>query len=147
MNQPSYNFVTKGENYYEFLSVSEQKTIRKAIAYTAIIGQDNWYNLSLVDILPDGTMDDKIVSDNGDMEQVFATIINTLHDFFKKNISSKVFFRGSTESRTRLYRVIISKLKDNSGNKFEVWGVLNNSAELFKANQPYEAFVIRLKAD
>ena len=51
------------------------------------------------------------------MEKVLATVVQTLGVFFMEFEGAKVFFKGSTPSRTRLYRIIIAKFhKDSSHN-------------------------------
>lgn len=53
--------------------------------------------------------DDTAISNNGDSEKVLATVVASLYAFFDKYPQAFVYATGSTQSRTRLYRMGISK--------------------------------------
>ncbi|MCU0445448.1 MAG: hypothetical protein MUE85_11070 [Microscillaceae bacterium] len=75
--------------------------------------QENLYNLAFGDYNPvTQELDDKSVSNNGDIVKVLATIIQTTRDFFDLYPQAVLIVQGSTATRTRLYQKII---KDNWG--------------------------------
>lgn len=100
------------------------------------------YNLSLVDIV-DGKVSDTNVSNNKDMPQVLSTVYRTMLSFFEANPNAKVIFQGSTLSRTRLYRIAISRSKSSFEQKFRIFGYMDENFEPFEKDKNYEAFLIQ----
>ena len=81
MDNPFYDFQVLDEaQQFDFESVNKQRTIKKIVRYSAT-NIENLYNLSLVDILPDGLESDTSVSDNQDMKTVLATVFQTFFVF------------------------------------------------------------------
>ncbi|WP_235280483.1 DUF6934 family protein [Myroides profundi] len=111
MQYPSYSLTTDRENsIYEFTSIGKNQAIKKLIIFELIKGEAKVYNLSFGDSTNyNGDLlriDDRIVSNNGDMNRVLATVFRAVLDFTKDKIDCKVVFKGSTPSRTRLYRMV-----------------------------------------
>ncbi len=93
---------------YEFISEGRKGVIRKLVQFQAT-NQPNLYNLAFGDKDPiTGQINDLAVSDNGDTEKVLATVVGALYAFFDKHPGAFVYAVGSTEARTRLYRMGIS---------------------------------------
>ena len=146
MKQKYYNYLSDEEClWFEFESVSEQKTVRKVIVYSPFQNSPDVFNLGLVDALEDGSYSDKTTTNNDDMAKVMATVIRTLLRFYEKYPLKMVYVEGSTAERTRLYRIIISRELSEIENIFTVYGLSGSVSELFKKNQSYDAFVIVLK--
>lgn len=148
MDKPTYPFRQfQKELLFEFDSVSQTRRIRKVIAYELVDEVQNIFNLALLDILDDGTVDDSVVSNNQDMETVLATVVATIPVFFDKFPEATIVFRGSTPERTRLYRIIISKYFPMVNNQYIVLGILAQTfaAEPFEPNRPYEGFYLKMK--
>jgi hypothetical protein len=105
MNFPPYPFTRFKEIdeaiFYAFTSSSLEKTIQKIVILTLI--DQNTYNLALVDLLDSGELSDTAVSDNQDLEQVLATVIQIILHFLQDKPACSILFRGSTPGRTRLY--------------------------------------------
>lgn len=59
------------------------------------------------DVLPDGLIDDKANSNNGDIVKVLGTIVQIMIDFTNKFPDSEIFFAGNTPERSKLYFRII----------------------------------------
>jgi hypothetical protein len=59
------------------------------------------------DLLPDGTVDDKANSNNGDIAKVMVTVIEILKHFTSQHPSMEIYFEGSTAERTKLYGRIL----------------------------------------
>ena len=108
MDKPTYPFLVldDGERF-EFESVSQHKRIRKIVEFREM-EISNLYNLALVDVKDDGSHDDMSISNNNDMDMVLATVIKTIGIFLNFHKSAKIMFMGSTESRTRLYRELLT---------------------------------------
>ena len=58
------------------------------------------------------------------MEKVIATVVQTLFVFFEKYPDNDVYFEGSTLSRTRLYRIILSKELTDAKKVFVIQGFI-----------------------
>lgn len=112
MQYPYYSLTTDTENsVYKFTSVSNRKVINKLIIFATINNEADLYNLSFGDeqkkTNKDSLIDDKIISNNGDMNKVLATVFRAVLDFIENKVYYKIFLTGSTPSRTRLYRMAI----------------------------------------
>ena len=93
MDKPFYEFeLTEEALRFEFESVGRQ-IIKKVVVYEATT-IPNIYNLAMGDLTPEGYVDDEVVSNNGDRNQILATIAQTLLLFFEKYPSSFVVFSG-----------------------------------------------------
>ncbi|TDB61778.1 DUF6934 family protein [Arundinibacter roseus] len=145
MNEPFYEFRVLDEALrFEFLSISDQKTIKKIVRYTETnIAQ--LYNLSLTDLLDDGTESDMVISNNQDMEIILATVFRTFHVFLTAYPACQIFFMGSTPVRTRLYQIAVTRELTNALEVFDIKGLTDTGFEQFVVNKPYQAFVFSLK--
>ncbi len=131
---------------FDFYSVSNSKRIHKVVQYSPIPDNETIFQLSFGDLKNDNTLDFLTVSDNQDMKKVLATVIQTIFKFFELKPDKIIVFIGSTETRTRLYRIIINKLLDEMKLYFDIMGIREDgSRELFIQNQQYLAFLISLK--
>lgn len=146
MKQKFYKYQSNDDFlWFEFESVSEQKTVKKVVVYTPFEDNIELFNLALADSFSDGSYSDKSVTNNDDMEKVMATVIQTLLHFFEKYPSKMVYVEGSTPERTRLYRIIISRELFQIEKIFTIYGIIDNNSEPFLPNRNYDAFVIALK--
>ena len=145
MDKPAYPFkVVKNGYRFEFESISPKRTIQKVIEYKEL-EVENLFNLALLDIDENGIHSDVVVSDNGDMESVLATVIQTIQVFLALHPKAKVLFMGSTKTRNRLYRAVISKYYQQTERIYEIHGIHNWENEPFEKNKDYEAFLIFLR--
>lgn len=143
MDKPFYEFTILDEaNRYEFTSIGH-KSIDKVIIFQKT-DLPNFYNLVLADIVGDGTYDDLIESNNGDMEKIMATVIQAIFAFLAFYPNANVLFSGSTPSRTRLYNIILTKEFEKL-NDFTVNGLKDGKLISFVRNEKYDGFVIYKK--
>jgi len=111
-------------------------------------GESNIYNLGFGDYNAETkTIDDEIITNNGDSLKVLATIASTVYAFTEKYPDSLVFATGSNNIRTRLYRIGITNNLEDIKEDFEVYGlrVDNNVWEEFISGEDYEAFIVKRK--
>ena len=99
MNLPKYPIVEVHEkNMYEFYSEGPKGRLRKAIRFRHIpkLGA-NVYNLAFgdYDAVTD-TIDDKVVSNNGDGKIVLHTVADAIVDFLVKKPLAFVLIKGSS---------------------------------------------------
>ena len=90
---------------FEFVSEGPNGLIRKIIHFQ-VTNQPDVYNLAFGDKNADtGEIDDLVISNNGDTDKVLATVVGALYAFFDKHPDAFVYATGSTQARTRLYRM------------------------------------------
>ena len=146
MKLPRYELIAeKSLMVFEFKSEGPNGQISKLIKFseTALKG---FYNLAFGDKnIVSGDIDDKIVSNNGDSEQVLATVVSAVFAFTETYRETWVYATGSTKSRTRLYRMGISKYFDEVKMDLEVYGMLDGEWQEFEKGIDYTAFLVRRK--
>ncbi len=130
---------------FEFVSVGIKGKIPKLIQYTPTNYKD-LYNLGFGDKnMETDEIDDSTISNNGDSEKVLATVVAILYAFFDKHKEAMVYATGSTKSRTRLYRMGITKYLEKIKQDFEIYGEIEVGWEEFQKDVEYEAFLVKLK--
>ena len=145
IEKPQYSFEASPDALvFEFDSVSENKIIRKVVIYEEIEGYDDLFQLGFGDLTLDGKIDFLAVSRNKDRDKILATVAQTMVIFFENYPNKLLYFRGSTSTRTRLYRSLISKFIEIIELSFKVVGLkADGSPEKFIKNQDYTAFIIQ----
>jgi hypothetical protein len=109
------------------------------------------YNLGFGDLNElTGRIDDKIASNNGDMDKILATVAETAFNFWEKYPRALIYFRGSSPTgqeslRTYLYQKKINRYFDEISNFAEVFGLTINGWEEFVISENYMAFLILRK--
>ena len=108
---------------------------------------DGYYNLGFGDYDEhSGAINDKIVTNNGDSLKVLATVVSTLYAFTGKYPDAWVFATGSTDARTRLYRMGISNNLNEIKTDFYVYGLrLDDIFEDFNVGEDYMGFLATRK--
>lgn len=146
MKLPRYELkAEKSLMVFEFVSEGPKGEIPKLIKYSETNLKD-LYNLAFGDKnLKTGEIDDTIVSNNGDSEKALATVVSTVYAFCDKHPESWIFATGSSKSRTRLYRMGITKYIDEVEKDFDVYGLRDNEWEEFVKEIEYDAFLVKHK--
>ncbi|MCU0327134.1 MAG: hypothetical protein MUF45_18190 [Spirosomaceae bacterium] len=123
MDSPFYKFeILADAHKFNFESIGINGSVLKSVIYSET-NIPEYYNLALGDIRPDGSIDVFSRSNNGDLEKILATVIQTLLVFFSYYPNAKVVFTGSTQPRTRLYQIVLSKELKNITSLFTVLGL------------------------
>ena len=145
MNEPAYPFRNSADRMtFVFQSVSRYRTITKQVLYDPI--DDPFYNLALVDVMPDGRLADDITSDNQDLSKIIATVVQTMLLFAEKYPDKLIYFQGSNDVRTRFYRILIGRELEQATRLFFVYGKKSSDEyEIFVPNYPYIGFAFGLK--
>jgi hypothetical protein len=92
---------------YRFTSQGPNGSITKVVQIQPLT--EDIYNFSFGDLQQDGTVDDTVETNNRDVVKVLSTIIGIMQDFMRDRPDAKVFFTGSTQQRTNVYRLLISR--------------------------------------
>jgi hypothetical protein len=147
MKYPKYQYRSETSmNYYEFISEGSKGPIKKIVEYTET-GTENVYNLGFADYdEKTKTTSDISVTNNGDSLKVLATVASTVYAFTQKNPKAWILATGSTNVRTRLYRMGITNNLAEISEDFKVFG-LNGHGEWdkFIVGEDYEAFLFTKK--
>jgi hypothetical protein len=143
MNQPTYDIeYLFDKDSYVFESIGPNGSIYKVVIFSEI--ENGKYNLGFGDYdLLTNDIDDKIVSDNGDMVKVIATVVGIALKFLSENPMTYIYIKGSTTLRTQLYNRIINRNYDDLIHSYEIYGSQNDISEVLQKNTPYESFLIR----
>ena len=147
MKLPKYDFIAnKEKNYFQFISDGPKGRILKVVEFTKL-ENENVFNLGFGDWdEANKKINDIVVTNNGDSIKVLATVASTIYDFTRKNPKAIIFITGSTEVRTRLYRMGITNNLEEIKKDFLVFGVKKDlSYELFIIGEDYLAFFIARK--
>jgi hypothetical protein len=128
MNQVPYPFIRHG-NKYAFVSVGKSR-IKKIVKFTPWHNPDI-FDLSFGDIMPDGRINDTVISNNGDTIKVLTTVIATVMDFLNGNSHALVSFTGSTPGRTAMYERILRMYYKYFSDRFSITSLCLVNDELF----------------
>jgi len=146
MKLPRYELkAEKSLMVFEFISEGPKGQIPKLIKFseTTLKG---FYNLAFGDKDSEtGDIDDTVISNNGDSERVLASVVSAVYVFTEFKNDSWIYATGSTKSRTRLYRMGISKYLDEVKQDFNVFGLREGEWEEFEKEKDYSAFLVKRK--
>jgi hypothetical protein len=120
MTQTAYPYRKVRSKRYHFISVGK-KRIEKVVEFIAL--GENLVNLAFGDLLPNGSIDYRANSNNGDIVKVLATVVDILKSFISLDPNVKIYFRGSTPERTKLYARILSTYYSVFSKDFIITGI------------------------
>ncbi len=130
---------------FEFVSIGTKGNIIKVVRYSEINVKD-FYNLGFGDKdHVTGFLSDSTVTNNGDSQKVLATVAATLYTFTDNYPGVTVIATGSTQARTRLYRMGITNNLKAIEKDFVILGLTETDWEPFRKNITYGAFLVRRK--
>ena len=146
MKLPKYALASNDKlTAFEFISEGQQGIIHKIVQYQPTNLKDI-YNLAFGDKdITTGNIDDTVISNNGDSEKVLATVAATVYAFTDKYPDVWIYATGSTKSRTRLYRMGVTKFLSEVNEDFDVLGEREGDWESFRKNVSYDGFLVRRK--
>jgi hypothetical protein len=131
---------------FEFISEGPKGQIPKLIKFSETTLKDV-YNLAFGDKNDHtGDIDDTAISNNGDAEQILATVVSAVYAFSDANPHAWIYATGSTKVRTRLYRMGITKYIDEVEQDFAVFGQRDGEWENFENGMDYTAFIVQRKS-
>lgn len=136
--------VTDDFNVFDFVSTGKNGAIPKRIVFH----ETEWYkvyNLVFGDVDGEDEIDDRSISDNGDRNKILATIVKVIEDYTEKYPDRWVMFEGSTNGRTRLYRMAVGLNLEELTAKFEIYAYVDGNVIPFIKNLKINAFLIKRK--
>jgi len=146
MKLPRYEYLTEeNAELYKFTSVGINGEVKKLVVYTQMLEHDI-YNLAFGDYNEaTDSIDDKVVTNNDDSQKVLATVASTLYVFTDKHPNVWIYATGSTDARTRLYRIGITNNFEAIEQDFKIFGLHNDEWLEFEKGKNYEAFLVKRK--
>ena len=147
MHYPRYDY--SGENeltIFEFNSIGNKGKITKIVQYTEM-SVKGYFNLGFGDLdIETREINDGVITNNGDGQKVLATVVSTVYAFTGKNPDAYIYATGSSESRTRLYRMGITNNLEELKKDFYVFGLRNDQVfEPFIVGEDYLGFLVTRK--
>ena len=137
--------ISTNATVFEFTSTGPKGDIKKIIQFSETKA-DNIFNLAFGNIKEDGSIDDTTANNNKDRDKILAAVASAVFDFTKRYPERYVFFTGSSDERTRLYRMAITVNYDELAVTFDIWGLLEDEGfELFARRRNYAGFLIKRK--
>jgi len=145
MDQPKYKFTKSNELHFDFISLGRKGEIRKRVTFFEL-EKYGFFNMGLGDIdSTTGEVDYNSITDNGDRNAVLATVSEIVEVFFKIYPQHTIYFKGTTDSRTRLYQMAINQYYNELSEKFHILGELESKMTRFKKNTNFKSFLILKK--
>jgi hypothetical protein len=147
MTHIPYSYIRPCSERYIFTSIGKRK-IEKVVDFVPI-GIKNVMNIGFGDLLPDGSVDDSVNSNNGDLIKVLATVIGILRDYTSEYPEVEIFFAGSTVERTKLYTRILKTYYSTFSKEFSISAIAGSENKNRRihfdpmANVGYLAFLIK----
>ena len=136
---------SQGFKTFEFVSDGPRGKVTKVVRYTEI-NIKGWYNLGFGDEDPvTHYLSDTRVTNNNDSRKVLATVAATLYQFMEAHPDAIVIATGSTEGRTRLYRMGIANNLEAIERDFIILGLTDEGWQPFQIDVNYGAFLVRRK--
>jgi len=135
--------INKSYTEFNFISEGNLGKIEKSIKYQEM--QEGVYNLGFGDKNPiTGEIDDTIVTNNGDMTKILATVAFSMYLFTKNNPNLWIYVTGSSQSRMRLYRMAINKYIEEISKDFAIYISLEDGEWYpFQPNTETQEFLIQ----
>jgi hypothetical protein len=132
---------------FEFLSDGRRGKFLKLIVFRRT-EYENLFNLVFGDMTTGGRIDVNAVSDNGDRNKILATIVSAIDKYTLRYPERMIYFTGSTEARTRLYRMAVGLHLEELSLTYDIFAQMESQNQLvkFQKNMEISAFVIRRKA-
>ena len=147
MNFPRYEYSAQTElSIFEFESIGSKGTITKIVQYTEM-SVKGYFNLGFGDLdIVTRDVDDEVKTNNGDGQKVLATVVSTIYAFTGNNPAAYVYATGSSDSRTRMYRMGITNNLEELKKDFYVYGLRNDETfEPFVIGEDYLGFLVKRK--
>lgn len=146
MGTTGYNVMVSRNGYsYLFTSVGPKGAIEKIVTLQPM-GVIRRFNLAMGDV-SNGGIDYNNITNNNDLEKVFATVATIARIFLKRFPDREVFVAGNTPARNRLYRSHVSKNLEAIEEEFYIYGQDPNTGEFskFEKSENYVSILLAIK--
>jgi hypothetical protein len=146
MKYAAYTGLTANEDYsvFDFISLGKNGLINKRAEFM-LTEMDDVYNLAFGDIDRNGMINDYVISNNGDRNKILGTIVDIVKLYTERFPDRWILFRGSTDERTRLYRMAVGLNLEELSKIFEINAICQGRIISFGKNMPITVFLIKIK--
>ena len=147
MNSPSYEIIEIASDFseYKFISRGPKGDILKLIVFKKIF-IESLYNLSLLDVMQDGSLSDTTSSNNDDLRKILSTIIQVIGDYTYRFPERSIFFQGSDDGRRMtLYQKAITNHLFILEPDYLIVGIKDGKEEDFDPAETYDAILVKRK--
>jgi len=124
MKQDFYEYSRDEEGHYRFTSRGK-RTIVKVVGFSST-RNECIFNMWFGDLLPDKTIDDTMISNNGDIRKVLATVVQITREFIFQQSGVTIVFKGNTDQRMILYQRILKRHYVEFSSEFLITGFISN---------------------
>jgi hypothetical protein len=133
-------------NRFDFISEGHKGMIPKRILFTPTRWPST-YNLAFGDVTESGEIDDFRISDNGDRNKILATVVKVVEMYTIKFPDRWIYFTGSTEQRTRLYRMAVTIHLEELTDMFDFFAEVKGQVGFvrFQKGLNINAFLVKKK--
>ena len=129
---------------FDFVSEGRNGRIPKRIEFTPT-EIPGIVNLAFGDIDGDGEINDYPISNNGDRNKILSTVAFATDIYLNKYPERWIYFKGSTEERTRLYRMAIGLNFEELRLKFDIYAEQTGGFFPFQKNTPAFGLLVKKK--
>lgn len=137
--------IEEKDNQYWFESIGPNGVIRMCGRFELSTVKNVYqFEFGIHDSI-EGDLNTSFRSNNADKDKIISTIFNIILTFLSCNKNAIVRFSGSTESRTKLFRMWILNNWYSVNNSFIIYG--NNEQnrwERYQKNREYSAIIIKV---
>jgi hypothetical protein len=117
--------------------------ITKIVLFTKI--KNRLWNLGFGDKIEDD-WDDEIISNNGDLIKVIATVAAIANDFSEKWPSRAIFIDPVDEKRKSLYNIVFKRNQSEIEQTFQILGFYRKRWRHFDPQKMFDKFQISRKS-
>ncbi len=136
--------ITDDLSIFDFISTGVKGNIPKRIEFMPT-EVSNFVNLAFGDIDENGAINDYSISDNGDRNKILATVAYAVEIYLNRYPERWVYFKGSTEERTRLYRMAVGLNLEELLLKYEIYGEQQQGIIPFQKNAEVLGLLVKKK--
>jgi hypothetical protein len=147
MQQKAYDGLVIAEDLrkIDFTSKGHRGNIPKRILFIPTEDPE-MDDLEFGDITQNGDINVYSISNNGDRDMILATLIDAIGRYTQLYPDRWIHFSGSTEGRTRMCRMAISRNLEEHSRSFDICVNANGGLIPFQRNMDVYDFYIRRKA-
>lgn len=149
MRKTPYLYNKEEAARYRFTSRG-RTNIEKIVEFVPL-AVPGFYNLGFGDVIKEGVISDRTVSNNGDIIKVLSTVIHIIKDFTLEKPDVKISFMGSTALRTAVYQRILKPYYSDFRKDFRITAIQEIDGQLEEVifdpsnSSKYIAFIIQRK--
>jgi hypothetical protein len=147
MKYESYDAVRIADDLssFDFISTGKYGSVLKRIVFEPM-GIAGIYVLAFGNVMSNDAIDDYSITDNGDRNKILATVVDAVNSYTERYPDRMIYFLGSTNHRTRLYRMAIGLNLEELSHSYDIYAGIGDEFIPFYRNINATAFLIKRKS-